>query len=80
MGDELEQVLTVDGGVTEPFPHAEPVRVQATAADFHHRAVPALRRERAGAELPRHRRRVVKHVVEAARHDVQAGAGRAWIG
>jgi hypothetical protein len=41
------------------------VRVQAAAADFHHRARQALRGERGYSKLPGHRRRVVKSVVEA---------------
>ena len=58
----------------------EPVRVEPAAADLHHRAVQALRRERAGADLPGHRRRVVEGIVEAVRHDVQAGIRRTRIG
>jgi hypothetical protein len=80
VGDELEQVSAVDGGVTEAFPFPEPVRVQAAAADLHHRAGQALRRKRAHPDLPGHRRRVVEGVVEAARHDVQAGVRGTGIG
>lgn len=82
MTDELKQVLAVDGGVAEPFTCPEPVRVQAAAADIHHRAGPALRGQRVHPDLPGHRRRMVKRVVEAARHDVKSrvrgtGVGRA---
>jgi hypothetical protein len=43
MGDELKQVLAVDGRLTEAFSFPEPVRVKAAAADLHHRAVLAIR-------------------------------------
>jgi hypothetical protein len=66
VSDEAEQVRTVDGGIAETVPGFIPVRVQAAAADLHHRAGTALRRERFGADLPGHRRRMVEDVVEAA--------------
>jgi hypothetical protein len=50
--------------MTEAFPFLEPVRVQAAAADIHHRACQALRGERARSKLSGHRRRVLKSVVE----------------
>jgi hypothetical protein len=78
--DELDEVSAVDRGVPEAVPVPEPVRVQAAAADVHHRAGTALGRQRIDADLPGHRRRVVKRVVEAARHDVKAEIGGAGIG
>jgi hypothetical protein len=66
MRDELEQVITVDRGVPEARSVTEPVRVQAPAADLHHRAFLALRRQGVGADLPGDRCRVVEGVVEAA--------------
>jgi hypothetical protein len=78
--NEFQQVTTVDGGVQEPVPRLEAVRVQATAADLHHRAGQALRRESVDADLPRHGGRVVKGAVETVCHDVQAGIGSAGIG
>jgi hypothetical protein len=66
VGNEPEQILAVDGGIAEAFSCQETVRVQATAADLHDRASPADRRERFGTDLPGHRRRMVKRVVEAA--------------
>jgi hypothetical protein len=48
----------------EAFPVPVPVRVQPAAADLHHRACQALRRERLGTDLPGYRGRVVKGVVE----------------
>jgi hypothetical protein len=80
VADEPEQVLAVDRGITEAFPLPEPVRVQAAAADIHHRALQALGGERAGADLPGHRRRVLKRVVKTTRHDVQAHVGGARVG
>jgi hypothetical protein len=65
VGDELKQVLAVHRGVAEAFSRQETVRVQAATADFHHRAGLAQRRERLGTDLPGHRRRMVKGVVEA---------------
>lgn len=56
------------------------MRVEPAAADLHHRAGQALRRERVGSDLPRHRRRVVEGSVEAVRHDVQAGVRRTGVG
>jgi hypothetical protein len=78
--DELDQVRAVDRGVPEAVPVPEPVRVQAPTADVHHRAGTTLGRQGIDADLPRHRRRVVERVVEAARHDVKAEVGGAWIG
>jgi hypothetical protein len=66
--------------VTEAFSVQEPVRVQSAAADVHHRTGLAARRERVGTDLPGYRRRVIKGVVEAIRHDVQARVGGAGIG
>jgi hypothetical protein len=65
--DERQQVIAVDGGVTEPLTVPVPVRVQAATADLQHRAGLALRCERVDPDLPGHRRRVVEGVVEAAR-------------
>jgi hypothetical protein len=78
--DELEQVLAVDGGVAEAFSFPEPVRVQAAAADIHHRAGPALSAKRVRPDLPGYRCRVVKRAVEAAGRDVQAHVGGTGIG
>ncbi len=64
----------------EALPLAEPVRIQAAAADLHHRTFLALRRQGVGADLPGDRCRVVKDVVEAAGHDVEAGVGGTGIG
>jgi hypothetical protein len=80
MRDELEQVITVDRGVPEALPVAEPVRVQAAAADLHHRTFLALRGQGVGADLPGDRCRMVEDVVEAAGHDVKAGVGGTRIG
>jgi hypothetical protein len=80
MGNQPEQVLAVHGGIAEALSRQETVRVQATAADLHHRAGLAQRRERFRANLPGHCRRMVKGVVEAVRHDVQAGVGGARVG
>jgi hypothetical protein len=80
VGNEAEQVLAVHGGIAETFSRQEAMRVQATAADLHHRAGLAERRERFRADLPGHRRRMVKGVVEAVRHDVQAGVGGTGVG
>jgi hypothetical protein len=66
VGDELEQVLAVDRGAAEAFSFPEPVRVEAAAADVHHRAGPALSAKRVSPDLPGHRRRVVEGIVEAA--------------
>ena len=43
VSDELEQVRAVDGRVQEALPGLVPVRVQAAAADLHHRTGQALR-------------------------------------
>jgi hypothetical protein len=80
VGDELEQVLAVDGGVTEALPFPEPVRIEATAADLYYRAVLAIQCERVHPDLPGHRSRMVEDVVEAVRQHVQAGVGGAGIG
>jgi len=80
VGNELEQILAIDGGMAEAFSCKEAVRVQAAAADLHDRAGLAERRERFGADLPGHRRRMVKGVVEAARHDVQPCVGGTRVG
>jgi hypothetical protein len=80
VADEPEQVLAVDRGITEAFPFPEPVRVQAAAADFQHRAGQALGGQRAGSELPCHRRRVLKSAVEAVGHDIQAQVGGTRVG
>jgi tetratricopeptide (TPR) repeat protein len=64
--DQLEQVRTINRGIHEPLPLPEPVRVQTATADAHLRAGPALPRKRLGTDLPGHRRRVVKGVVEAS--------------
>jgi hypothetical protein len=79
VGDEVEQVCAIYGGVAEAFPSAEPVRVQAAAADLPRLAGLALIRQGSRANLPGNRRRMVKGLIEAARHDVQPGVGGAGI-
>jgi hypothetical protein len=78
--DEQPQVVAVDGGVTEAVSFHEPVRVQAAAADPHHRALQARLGKRVKPDLPGHSRRVIEGVVEAVRHDFEAGVGGALIG
>jgi hypothetical protein len=80
MRDLLEQILAVHARIPEAVAVKKPMRVEAAPADLHDRAGPALRTERVSADLPGHRRRVVKGVVEAGRHDFEAGVGCAWIG
>jgi hypothetical protein len=80
VSDEPEQVLTVDRGITEAFPFPEPVRIQAAAADFHHRAGQALGGQRTDSELPGHRCRVLESAVEPAGHDIQAQVGGTGVG
>src|SRR6185437_11910243 len=77
--DELEKVVAIDGGVTEPGSLAVPVRVEATTADLHHFAIQALRRQGGRAELPGDRGGMLQRVIEAACEHVQAGVGRAGI-
>jgi hypothetical protein len=78
--DEPQEIVAVDRGVAEAFVAAVAVRVQAATADVHHVAVTALRAQGLGADLPGHRRGVVKRVVEAVRRDVQARVGGARVG
>jgi hypothetical protein len=80
MRDEPKQVVTVGGGVAEAGPALEPVRVEAAAADLHDRASQALRRKCVNPDLPGHRRRVVKGIVKAIQHDVQASVCGTGIG
>jgi len=78
--DEPQEIGAIDGRVAEAFTLAVPMRVETAAADLHHLAVPALRAQRGGADLPGHRGGMVKRVIEAVRCDVQAGVGGAWVG
>ena len=79
MGDDLAQVLAVDGGVTKALTVTESVRIKAAAANLHDLAFRALLRQRVNPDLPGHRRGMVKGVVEVARHDIQASVGRTGI-
>jgi hypothetical protein len=77
--DETQQIVAVDGRVTEARSAPVPVRIQAATADLHHLAGSALRRQGVGPDLPGHRGRVVQRIVEAAGRDVQPDVGGAGI-
>ena len=80
MSDEPQQVRAVDRGVTETRPIAVPVRIEAAAADLHHRAGPALGGQGIGSHLPGHCGGMVERGVEAAGENVQARVGGTGIG
>jgi len=80
MRNEPQKVGAVDRGVAEACSAPVPVRVQATTANLHHLAGPALLRQGIGANLPGDRGGVVQRVIEAARGDVQASVCSAGIG
>jgi hypothetical protein len=80
MRNELQKVGAVHRGVAEACSAPVPVRVEATTADLHHLAGPALLRQGTCANLPGHRGWVVQRVVEAAGGDVQASVCGAGIG
>jgi len=78
--DEPPQVGAIDRGIAESCSAPVPVRVQAAAADLHHRAGPALLGQGVDADLPGDRGGMFQGVVEAAGVDVQADVRGAGIG
>jgi tetratricopeptide (TPR) repeat protein len=80
VGDEPQQIGTVDRGIAEADPAPVAMRVQAATADLQHRTALAARRQRAGPELPRHGGGVIQHGIEGVGEDVPPGVGGAGIG
>jgi hypothetical protein len=66
MGDESQQVGTVDGAVAKAGLPPIPMRVEAATADLHYPALQAFRGQGYRANLPGDCSRVVKGVIKTA--------------
>lgn len=79
MRDESEKGAAIYGRVVEADILPVTVGVEATAADLHHRAVQASRRQRGGADLPGDRGGMLQRVVEAVGGHMQVSVGSSRI-